>query len=214
MDNLEVYIKPTKKYIANKTPILVSDVCQVFVSLPDATTPDDKQSQNIADKIRNMILVKKIPDINFTTVSGLDILRAIKKEYPKATITNMGEDVTLISLKDKYDPLYKKYIKAAFISIILFAGCASAIITFHIDTQLNRLFNTYAHIINIDHSMNSVRMYMEIPYAIGIASGIILFFNHIFGKKLTKDPTPIEVEMSTYEADVVDALIDNSPAEG
>lgn len=205
MDNLEVYIKPTKKYTTNKEKIILSDICEVFTS--------GEENENIPKKIKNIVLLSKIPDSNFTTISTLDIVRSIKKLYPKSAITNLGEDVTLIWLKEKFEPLYKKYIKVAIVSIILFAGCASAIITFHIDTQLNRLFNTYAHMINIDNSVNSVKLYMELPYAIGLAAGIIIFFNHIFGKNITHDPTPIEVEMSTYEADVVDALIDNSPAE-
>ena len=201
--NLEVYIKPTKKYIANSEKVTLNHICEVFI-------PNEKPEHK---KIREIILLKKIPDTRFTTISSLDIIRAIKKLYPNATIDNLGEIVTLISQKEQYEPKFKKYIKVAIISNILFAGCASAIITFHIDTQVNRLFNTFAHMINIDDSVRSVWLYMEIPYAIGIAAGILIFFNHMFGKSITNDPTPIEVEMSVYEADVVDALIDNSPAE-
>ena len=43
---------------------------------------------------------------------------------------------------------------------------------------------------------------------------IILFFNHIGGRRITKDPTPIEVEMASYEEDVEKALIKNADREG
>jgi stage V sporulation protein AA len=38
--------------------------------------------------------------------------------------------------------------------------------------------------------------------------GIIVFFNHFMGKKITDDPTPIEVEMALYETEVVETVLD------
>ena len=55
---------------------------------------------------------------------------------------------------------------------------------------------------------------LEISYSIGLAIGIIVFFNHIGGRRITKDPTPIEVEMRIYEKDVNTALIETSNREG
>jgi stage V sporulation protein AA len=48
---------------------------------------------------------------------------------------------------------------------------------------------------------------IEIAYSIGLAAGIIIFYNHIGGKRLTSDPTPLEVEMRNYENDVNQAII-------
>ena len=42
----------------------------------------------------------------------------------------------------------------------------------------------------------------------------MIFFNHIGGRRLTKDPTPIEVEMAIYEEDVEKALIKTAGREG
>ncbi len=55
---------------------------------------------------------------------------------------------------------------------------------------------------------------LEFTYSIGLALGIIVFFNHIGGRRITKDPTPIEVEMRNYERDVNDALIETADREG
>ena len=55
---------------------------------------------------------------------------------------------------------------------------------------------------------------LEVSYSVGLAVGIILFFNHVGGRRLTKDPTPIEVEMRTYETDVNKALIETADREG
>ncbi|MBQ6833954.1 MAG: stage V sporulation protein AA, partial [Lachnospiraceae bacterium] len=50
---------------------------------------------------------------------------------------------------------------------------------------------------------------LEISYSIGLAFGILVFFNHFASWKLTVDPTPIEVEMRTYETNVNKTLIQN-----
>ena len=49
---------------------------------------------------------------------------------------------------------------------------------------------------------------LEIFYAIGLAVGIILFFNHIGKKKLSDDVTPIQVEMDKHNKDTYDTIID------
>ena len=49
---------------------------------------------------------------------------------------------------------------------------------------------------------------MEIMYSVGIAVGIIVFYNHFGGKRITKDPTPIEVQMRLYEDDVNTTLVE------
>ena len=49
---------------------------------------------------------------------------------------------------------------------------------------------------------------IELTYSIGLSLGIIIFYNH-FGKiKITKDPTPIEVEMKTYEDEINTVLVE------
>ena len=49
---------------------------------------------------------------------------------------------------------------------------------------------------------------MEVSYSIGLAVGILVFYNHFGPKKLSKDLTPIEVEMRKYETEINQALID------
>ena len=44
----------------------------------------------------------------------------------------------------------------------------------------------------------------------GLAIGIVVFFNHCAAWKLNTDPTPLEVEMRLYEENVNKTLIQNS----
>ena len=50
----------------------------------------------------------------------------------------------------------------------------------------------------------------EVTYSIGIGVGVVLFFNHFGRRKLTQDPTPMEVEMRTYEDDVDTTIIEQA----
>ena len=43
---------------------------------------------------------------------------------------------------------------------------------------------------------------LEVSYSIGLAVGIIGFFNHFAAIKLNTDPTPLEVEMRLYEDNI------------
>ena len=55
---------------------------------------------------------------------------------------------------------------------------------------------------------------LEVAYSVGLAAGIIVFFNHIGGRRLTKDPTPVEVSINNYETDVEKTLIEQAGREG
>ena len=55
---------------------------------------------------------------------------------------------------------------------------------------------------------------LEVSYSIGLSLGIIVFFNHVGKRRITTDPTPIEVEMRKYEADVNTTLVDTADREG
>ena len=49
---------------------------------------------------------------------------------------------------------------------------------------------------------------LEVFYCIGLAVGIILFFNHIGKRKLSDDVTPIQVEMDKHNKDTWNTIID------
>ena len=51
---------------------------------------------------------------------------------------------------------------------------------------------------------------LEISYSAGLAIGILVFFNHFFKWKVSADPTPLEVEMRTYEEDICKTLIEDA----
>lgn len=82
-----------------------------------------------------------------------------------------------------------------------------AIMSFHSDAQITDVFSTMYHL--VFGVWTDIPYVIFVPYSIGLAVGIIVFYNHFMGRKLSDDPTPIEVQMSTYEKETADSVIDN-----
>ena len=164
-----------------------------------------------ADEAERLV-VFQIPEEKKKTylVSALDIIRKLSRKYPGATISNVGEMDILVEYlpePEKKRPVWTAA-KVLIISLILFAGASTTIMCFHSDAQLPLIFqNVYYIFFGENREMPAM---LSIPYSIGLGLGIIIFFNHFSKITLTEDPTPIEIEMTTYEkeanASIIDAL--------
>ena len=96
--------------------------------------------------------------------------------------------------------------------LVSFFGTAFTIMAYHNDVGINEVFTeVYRMVMNEEPQGLNV---LEVSYSVGLAAGIIVFFNHVGGRRLTKDPTPIEVSIRQYEEDVDKALIAQAGREG
>ena len=95
-----------------------------------------------------------------------------------------------------------RYLKSALIGIVIFFGSGFSIMAFHNDIGIVDLFaQIYEQVIgSAPENIGG----LEIGYSIGLALGILIFFNHISLKKRENDPTPLQVEMYKYNQDVSD----------
>jgi len=197
---MNVYIKPQRKVnLCNKTEITIGDVAEVIAP------------KNDVKKINKMKLQSIKNNGGYKTnyvVSVTDIITLINNAYPNATINNVGETDTWVQhvTKKSHDNKALKWLKVLFVSIVLMIGSSTAIMSFHTDGQLSKVFEKYYHIFYGEEKTNP--LIINIPYSIGLAVGIIVFYNHFMGKKITDDPTPVEVEVELYDRDVTDTVID------
>ena len=103
-------------------------------------------------------------------------------------------------------------VKIIFVSLIGFFGAGFAIMTFNEDVAVQDVFGKlYEYVLGNATQGPGI---LEFTYSIGLALGIILFYNHIGGRRITKDPTPIEVQMRVYETDVNNALVETANRKG
>ena len=194
---MEIYIKPDKKIQVYKTgPVHIKDIAEIYAE------------KNLKKHIENIKIANIKENKNKCyIVSVIDVINSIDKALPGNTINNVGEMDTIIEFSKQIEKnklwLYSKLL---FVALVLFAGSATAIMSFHSDAQMSTVFENYYYIFFGERIENPA--VINLPYALGLAVGIIVFFNHFGNKKLTSDPTPIEVELSVYEDDVNTNIID------
>lgn len=137
-----------------------------------------------------------------------NIVKNIIKKYPESTIINLGEQDIFIDYKPKVEQkiYFIQLLKVIFICMVVFSGSAIAIMSFYNDAQIPKVLITFHKIIFNEETKNP--LLINLSFSCGLLFGMTMFFNHIFGKKITDDPTPIEIEMSLYENEVTDVLID------
>lgn len=146
-------------------------------------------------------------------ISILKVIEEIAKVCPSASVENIGESDVLVEYIDvNRHKGFIQWIKLVFVAFVSFFGTAFTIMAFHNDIGINDVFTKiYEMVMGRPGDGYGI---LELSYSAGLAVGIIVFFNHIGGRRITKDPTPIEVEMRVYEQDVNKSLIDTAGREG
>ena len=145
--------------------------------------------------------------------SILEVVEKIHKVYPNLEIQNMGEQDFIVeySTKPKEQPAVT-FIKVALVCLICFFGSAFSIMAFNNDVSTVDMFGQFYTLMTGQESDGFT--ILELTYSLGLSAGIIAFFNHIGGRRLSKEPTPIEVEMRLYEDDVNTTLINTASRNG
>lgn len=142
-------------------------------------------------------------------LSMIDVIRKIEQAEPDVEICHIGEPTFILT----YECPAQKHraaelLKLALVSLITFFGAGFSIMTFNTDADVRTLFsNIYETFTGAPAPGFSI---LEISYSLGIGVGVILFFNHFGRRKLTQDPTPMEVEMRTYENDIDSTIIEQA----
>jgi stage V sporulation protein AA len=185
---MDVYVKMKKRARVVQGEIRLRDVADI---LPRGSLEE--------------LRVGQLSD-SHAVVSITDVVAAITKKEPQATVNSIGETDTLISIQKPKPNAAWMWIKVGFVALVLLVGSATAIMSYHTDGQIPKIFERFFLMFFGYEQSNPI--IITIPYSIGLAVGIIVFYNHFFSKKKTDDPTPIEVEMELYENDVTDALVD------
>ncbi|MBM6828520.1 stage V sporulation protein AA [Anaerotignum lactatifermentans] len=195
---MDIYIKPSQKIqIVRNRLVLLRDVAEVYAG------------KEIQQKIESLPVfqIQKDEEKRYL-LSVLELIQIISSACPEATVSNLGaEDILLEYLPEpkKEHPIFV-FGKVLFVCAVLFCGAATTIMCFHSDTQLPLIFRNYYYMFYGENQ--DLPLILILPYSVGLLAGILLFFNHFSIAAISKDPTPIEVEMTTYENETVNSLIE------
>lgn len=196
---MTVYIKAEDSVCLNQPSVQLKDVISFYCSDNDLT-----------QKIKHAKLYRFSSKGNQRKIfSILKIVEIIKELDKNADVVNMGpEDFIVYYKKQPTEKQWIHYGKIILVGMVAFLGASFSIMTYNTDVGIDDLFsNVYQLIMG---EMPKGPNLLHISYTIGLAVGIIVFFNHAGKIKLTEDPTPFEVQMRLYERDVNDTLLMNA----
>lgn len=193
-----VYLNLRKCSEVRKKEIFLKDAASVYCSDP-----------TIEHKCR-AVKIKTIRDDRAQRYveSSLDVIRLLEQMDASIEVNNIGEAEFVLHYQPSKQPhMLWQWVKTLFVSLVCFFGSAFAIMTFNNDVSVSSVFqNIYLLIIGREAPGFTI---MEISYSIGLAFGIVVFFNHFAKWNVTEDPTPLEVEMRLYEENVNKTVIQN-----
>ena len=197
-----VYICFSQNTEINNRKITIGSIAKVWC-----------QDNTMSARIKNILLADAgdVKSRRFV-FNIVDVTAKIIKTCPEAEVNNLGETDFVIYYKEKPGKnMFFQWVKVVLISVIVFFGGAFAIMAYGNDIDINSVFD---EVCSYSDEPDRMSGYVKISYSIGLAGGIIVFYNHLGRRRYKKDPTPLEVEMRLYEQDINTAIIKNSGQEG
>lgn len=196
--NQTVYINIKQITEVHKQDVFLGDIADVYCS-----------DKNTANKCRAVKVQAIRVDKNKRYMGSImDVVQKINENDPSIQISSVGETDYIIDYKPQKPPRYAlEWAKTIFVCLVCFSGAAFAIMTFNNDVSVTDVFKEIYKLIMGQESGGFT--VLEASYSIGLACGIVVFFNHFAKIKLNTDPTPLEVEMRLYEDDINKTLIQN-----
>ena len=136
-------------------------------------------------KVLNRLRVLPVANLNPDTpgrytMSVMDLVDLIQKKEPDLDITPLGELSFILTYQPPGKPqMIFEILKVVFISLASFFGAAFSIMTFNTDADVGTLFKQIYQ--QVTGNVSNGFTILEISYSIGLAAGVLFFFNH-FGR--------------------------------
>lgn len=135
------------------------------------------------------------------TIIVIDVIRIIEEIHQlnkDIDIQTVGPTQTIVEVV--YQKPNLSPILFLFVWFLLFVGSALAIMNFHEDVSMQQVHIRLYTIMT--GKVVEKPLLFQIPYSIGLGLGMILFFNHVFRKRINEEPSPLEVEIFNYQMDL------------
>lgn len=186
-----VYLKFDDYSKINHPKVTIGDVASIYSS-----------NKNLTNKIKTYKLCTlDTNEHSRMVISALYALKVIENNCKDVNVNLLGATDFLVTYDYKKPrSRFMEFLNVSFVCLILFFGAGFSIMAFNNDITINKLFlQLHESITGMPSKNHSL---LEVGYCIGLPLGIAVFYNHFGKKKITTDPTPIEVEMRLYENDI------------
>ncbi|MDQ0339166.1 stage V sporulation protein AA [Caldalkalibacillus uzonensis] len=183
--NERLYIRLRHRVqVQPKQHVYFGDVAQYIVA------PDLEQ------RLRQILIHTVTPeDKHLIVIDVMKVIERLREAVPHLEVEILGPNQTILEIV--YPQKSPKFVLVLFVWILLFIGSGLAIMNFHEDVSM---LAVHQRIYKMITGMEEPHpLWLQIPYSLGIGIGMILFFNHVFKKRLNEEPSPLEVEMFNYQ---------------
>lgn len=186
-----LYLKIEQNVEVHTNRVYLRDIAQITCS-----------NKNVENRAKALLFPGAVEDRPGRYVkSVMEIIECLQKEFPNLDVNNIGEADFIITYEKPDQPgRVLSFFKTACVTVLSFFGASFSIMTFNNDVDVTGLFGQVYELFTGQTSDGFT--ILELMYSLGLGIGILVFFNHFAGKKFTEDPTPLEVQMRTYEDDV------------
>lgn len=197
----KVYLKMKRvSHCYNKEKLFAQDVAEIFGTGPSSRKITLTEVLDLTHIHKTQIII-----------SVFDILEKIKGILGESEIdidiVSSNECLVYIGKPPAQQKKWYMLLKVAAVAIVLFIGSALTVINFHEDVGMHKVHSKiYKYITGREFKNPFI---IQIPYSLGIGIGMIVFFNHFSNGKIDKNqPSPLEIEVFTYEKEKDECLID------
>jgi len=180
-----IYIRFRNRYYSKQNDtIFLKDIAQIIAP------------KELEDQIRKIPIHHITPqDKHLVVIDMMKVVMIIKQRF-SIEVRNIGQPEIIVEILT--ESMKKPNVLAiVFVWILLFIGSGIAIMNFHHDVSMQEVHKRIYFLITGIHKERP--LLLQIPYSLGIGLGMILFFNHLFKKKINEEPSPLEVEMFLYQ---------------
>ncbi|MGG2064581.1 stage V sporulation protein AA [Bacillus sp. S14(2024)] len=180
-----IYVKMRSRLqVSPAYEITVGDVAQVV------------GDSHVVDEIKRQAVYKITKkDKTHVVIDVMKVIQRIQQYSSNLQINLLGSAQTIVEIvyeKKRVNPFF-----FGMVWLLLFVGAALAIIYFHEDVSMQQVHQRLYYMITGEN--NKKPLLFQIPYSLGLGLGMILFFNHVFQKRINEEPSPLEVEMFQYQ---------------
>lgn len=192
-----VYLKMDTKVKTAADVICIGDLGKIYC-----------QDTHVSSKIKPLkVYVFQKKDKGRCVISALKVTELIYGCCPHCTVDIVGATETIVDqVKPGHSSRWTVWPKVVLVSLLCFFGTMYTIMAYHNDINITELFSQiYEMVMGRPGDGFTV---LEAAYSVGLAVGISIFYNHIGKRRLTPDPSPVEVEMRVYGDDINTALVE------
>ena len=177
-------------YIKMRNRLKVSPTYEVKLGDVAQLAGDAAVVQSLQDEVIYKITAR---DKTHVVIDVMKIIEIIRRKAAHIQINLLGSGQTLVEI------IYEKSTSDFFglVWLLLFIGAALAIIYFHEDVSMQQVHQRLYYMITGEFKAQP--LLFQIPYSLGLGLGMVLFFNHVFQKRINEEPSPLEVEMFQYQ---------------